>query len=285
MSVSTVALNQAFTAYCAKCKQKEVTLRWNKWPNNCSNETRSSRPRENVIGCTDVSQEAHKETSHKTCIKLLVCSVGARETAREPTGSSSRIWNLSSPSSPRSITPVAIHVNPRWREDREANDDPQKVRIRSVNFTSATRSLLRVTRAYVRIKSPRCFLCFPWPRVARSSFASVSFITGTTHTTSAMEKTFAPRLWISASSFSAPAISCPQNIIGDIEKLRNEQRGESHRLFFQQHLDIESLDCVSSNIPISDNNVRWRIARNVISFGVCLKLFEITVSQSFTTSC
>lgn len=66
--------------------QKEVTLRWNKWPNNCSNETRSSLvSRENLIGYMDVSQEVHKGMSRKTCIKLQVCSVG--ETARESTGS------------------------------------------------------------------------------------------------------------------------------------------------------------------------------------------------------
>lgn len=29
-----------------------------------------------MIGRTDMSQEVHKETSRKTCIKLQVCSVG-----------------------------------------------------------------------------------------------------------------------------------------------------------------------------------------------------------------
>lgn len=247
MSVSTVALNQAFTAYCAKCKQKEVTLRWNKWPNNCSNETRSSRPRENVIGCTDVSQEAHKETSRKTCIKLPVCSIGAHETARESTSSSSGIWNLSSPSSPRSITPVAVHVNPHLR-NRKTNDNSQKVRcwIRALRELYLSRDRYFTNprlRTYQKSVARR--LMSPWPRAAQSSFTSASLITGTTHTTSVVERKLSHRartldkcvLKISRPS-SRP--SFPVSEISEILRNWETSNAVNQWLFFQLHLSIES---------------------------------------------
>jgi len=128
--------------------QKEVTLRWNKWPNNCNNETRSSLvSRENLIGCTDVSQEVHKGMSRKTCIKLQVCSVG--ETARESTGC--RIWNLSSPSS-LAIYYRAAHVNPRRWRDRKADGNAQKVsqnRIASWTFTADRYSCSCIISMYI----------------------------------------------------------------------------------------------------------------------------------------
>lgn len=80
-----------------------------------------------MIGCTDVSQEAHKETSRKTCIKLPVCSVGARETARESTSAAVE-YEIYRHLLPHDLLPpAAVHVNPR-RRDRKANDNPQKVR-------------------------------------------------------------------------------------------------------------------------------------------------------------
>lgn len=96
--IPMTVLNQVSVCRIARRgKQEEVTLRWNKLPNNYSNETRSSLVAVKMWLAGVSRGEPHKGTSRKTRIKLQVRTIvweRQRDLNPRPSG---RIWNLSSP--------------------------------------------------------------------------------------------------------------------------------------------------------------------------------------------
>lgn len=120
-------LNQAFIPYCARYKQKEVTLRWNKWPNSYSNETCSSL----ILVKTWLAVGTCPRNINR---RLAKHASNYRSVPRQPVNLLAveyKIYCHFLPS--RSIT-VSIHVNLwRWR-DCKVYDKSQS--IRSVNIAN-----------------------------------------------------------------------------------------------------------------------------------------------------
>jgi len=109
-------LNQAFVPYCARDKQKKVTLKWNKWPNSYSNKTCSSL----ILVKTWLAVG----TCPRNCIRgrLVKHVLNYRSVPRQPVNLLAveyeiyRHFLFS-----RSIT-VPAHVNPWLRRDRKVYD-------------------------------------------------------------------------------------------------------------------------------------------------------------------